>query len=106
LRDAGHIVANADSQGIFTAEAAGRLAADEVLAFVAAADHPEAEAILVPDTALHTVRSIDRLEAELGKPVLTANQVSVWEALRLTGLLRPRPGVGTLFAGSVITSMP
>jgi hypothetical protein len=35
--------------------------------------------------------------------VLTANQVSVWEAMRLTGALRPHAGVGTLFARSNVT---
>jgi maleate cis-trans isomerase len=41
------------------------------------------------------------LEAAVGKPVLTANQVSVWEALRLAGHeTPPRAGFGTLFAHS------
>ena len=44
--------------------------------------------MLVPDTALHTVEWLDDLDELLGKPVLTANQVSVWEGLR------PRRGVG------------
>jgi len=33
-----------------------------------------------------------------GKPVLTANQVSVWEGLRLVGATEPRSGLGALFA--------
>ena len=60
-------------------------------------DHPRAEAILLPDTALHTIEFLDELEAAAGKTVLTANQVTVWEALRLAGALMPQEGLGTLF---------
>jgi maleate cis-trans isomerase len=51
----------------------------------------------VPDTALHTVAWLDDLEERLGKPVLTANQVSVWEGLRVAGDRTVRTGLGTLF---------
>ncbi|MFE4001221.1 maleate cis-trans isomerase [Nocardioides sp. YIM B13467] len=85
------------ASGIFTAVDAGRLGPDEVLEMTLAVDVPEAEAVLVPDTALHTLNCIDALEKALGKPVLTANQVTVWEGLRLAAALRPLPGLGALF---------
>ena len=72
--------------------------ADEVLDFVASNDNADAQAVLVPDTALHTVAWLTDLEERLGKPVLTANQVSVWEGLRLVGETAPRAGLGALFA--------
>jgi maleate cis-trans isomerase len=55
----------------------------------------------VPDTALHTVTVVDELEAALGKPVLTANVVTMWEALRLAGALDTSRAddLGRLFAG-------
>lgn len=87
-------------RGIVTAAEVGGLGRAEVLGFVAGNDHPDAEAILVPDTALHTAAWLDELEARVGKPVLTANQVSAWEGLRLAGALdagTPRQGLGTLF---------
>src|SRR5690606_35412619 len=99
LAQAGIEVVSASGQGIVTAAEVGTLDRDRVLSFVAAADHPDAEVILVPDTALHTARWLDDIEEELGKPVLTANQVSFWEALRLVAADRPQPGLGTLFAG-------
>nr|MBA3251536.1 Asp/Glu racemase [Geodermatophilaceae bacterium] len=49
------------------------------------ADAPEAEAVFVSCTNLPTYDVIAPLEAELGKPVLTANQVTLWSALRLVG---------------------
>ena len=85
------------ASGIFTAVDAGRLGPDAVLEMAVAVDVPDAEAVLVPDTALHTLTCIDTLEKVLGKPVLTANQVTVWEGLRLAGSPRPLPELGALF---------
>jgi maleate cis-trans isomerase len=99
LDDAGFDVLGAGSEGIVTAAEVGTLDEDALLEFVQAGDRPDAEAVLVPDTALHTVRSLEALDETLGKPVLTANQVSVWEALRLAGCdADARPGLGALFA--------
>jgi maleate cis-trans isomerase len=102
LGDAGCEVLEAGSRGIVTAAEVGTLGEVSLLAFVRAADRADADALLVPDTALHTARSLGTLEAAVGKPVLTANQVSVWEALRLTGRdAEPRAGLGALFARSL-----
>ena len=99
LGDAGFDVLGAGSEGIVTAAEVGTLDADALVAFVRAGDRPDAEVVLVPDTALHTARSLETLEEAVGKPVLTANQVTVWEALRLAGhATHVRPGLGTLFA--------
>lgn len=85
------------SRGVVTAAEVGTLTRTEVLEFAAANDDPQAQALLMPDTALHTVACLDELEARLGKPVLTANQVSAWEGLRLAGHRRAHEGLGTLF---------
>ncbi|MFV0135813.1 aspartate/glutamate racemase family protein [Streptomyces sp. HMX87] len=97
LRAAGLEVAGVRSSGIITAAEVGTWTEAEVLALARAADHPEAEAILLPDTALHTAAHIPALEKELGKPVLTANQVTVWEALRLADRRVNAPELGALF---------
>ncbi|MFD4575073.1 decarboxylase [Streptomyces sp. NPDC058417] len=76
---------------------AGTGGVEEVFALARAADTPDAEAILLPDPALHTVAHLPALEKELGKPVLTAHQVTVWEALRLTDRRVHAPGLGALF---------
>lgn len=72
---------------------------ERVMELARAGDHPDAEAVLLPDTALHTVAYLPELEEALGKPVLTANQVTVWEGLRLTERRARGRGLGTLFAG-------
>lgn len=90
-------VVDSSSADIITAEEVGTLGRDGVLGLVASIDHREADAMLLPDTALHTVAWLDELEGAAGKPVLTANQVTVWEGLRLAGYDTPHEGLGALF---------
>lgn len=97
LSAGGAEVISMGSHGIYTAAEVGTLGPDQVIAMVTAADHPDAEAVLVPDTAMHTLTIVDRLEAAVGKPVLTANQVTVWKGLNLLGPVRSLPGLGALF---------
>jgi len=64
-------------------------------------DAPGAGAILIPDTAMAAIHLIAPLEEELGKPILTANQVTLWESMRLAGAARTMPGYGRLFEKAV-----
>ncbi|MCM0612874.1 aspartate/glutamate racemase family protein [Marinobacter sediminum] len=86
------------SHGIVTAAEVGTLGKDAVLRFARDNNHPDADALLIPDTALHSANWLEDLEVAAGKPVLTANQVSFWEGLRLCHKLTPQKGLGTLFA--------
>lgn len=87
------------SKGIFTASEVGSsMGREEVMAFAKANDDANAEAVLIPDTAMHTVAWIDEIEAEIGKPILTANQVSAWQGIRLAGGNIKHQGLGKLFA--------
>lgn len=85
------------THGIYTAAEVGLLTKDQVIAMVLAADVPEAEAVLVPDTAMHSLMWLDDLESAVGKPVLTANQVTVWEGLRIAGAPTSFDHLGALF---------
>ncbi|MGW1778603.1 maleate cis-trans isomerase family protein [Streptomyces sp. NPDC002143] len=90
-------VTGVHSAGIVTAAEVSAWGEAEVSALARSADSPDAEAVLLPDTALHTAAFLPALEKELGKPVLTANQVTVWEALRLTDRRVNAPSLGALF---------
>jgi len=59
---------------------------------VRATDSAEAEAVFVSCTNLPTYDLIALLEADLGKPVLTANQVTMWCALTIAGRKAVGPG--------------
>ncbi|CAN7278215.1 maleate cis-trans isomerase [Mycolicibacterium frederiksbergense] len=99
LSAGGAEVVSMGSHGIYTAAEVGTLEPARVIEMVTAADHPDAEAVLVPDTAMHTLAIIEALEDAVGKPVLTANQVTVWKGLHLLGEVPALPGLGTLFGG-------
>lgn len=62
------------------------------------ADCPEAEAVVITSTGTRTVGMIGPLERDLGKPVLTANQVLVWHAMQLAGVRSATDEHGRLFA--------
>ncbi|MFD3595607.1 maleate cis-trans isomerase [Nocardia sp. NPDC058640] len=98
LADAGIAVVSMSSAGIDTAAEVGTLTPDQVLTLAVTNDHADAQALLIPDTAMHTLEVLPKLEAALGKPVLTANQVTIWEGLRLAGVTPYAPEFGTLFA--------
>lgn len=99
LNHGGVEVTTLDSSGILTAGEVGRLAPHEVATLVAGVDTAGADAVLVPDTAMHTLPWVDDLERVAGRPVLTANQVTVWEGLRLLGEVPAVAGAGALFSG-------
>lgn len=98
LAEGGVEVVHLGCMGIWTGEEVGRVGREAVLRFARENDHPSAEAVLIPDTALHTVAFLPELEDQVGKTVLTANQVTMWEALRLTGRSSPQPNLGQLMA--------
>ena len=91
--------------GIVTAAEVGTWGEAEVFLLARDADRPDAEALLLPDTALHTAAHIPALEKELGKPVLTANQVTVWEGLRLAERRVNAPSMGALFTREPIVQV-
>ncbi|QIB45668.1 maleate cis-trans isomerase family protein [Streptomyces aureoverticillatus] len=106
LKAAGIEVVAMRGSGIITAAEVGTWGRDEVLALARAGDHPDADAVLLPDTALHTAAHIQDLEATLGKPILTANQATVWEALRLASRRVNAPTLGTLFTREPLIQAP
>ena len=56
-----------------------------------------ADAVFISCTGIRTVGAIEALEADLGVPVVSANQATFWDALRLSGVRDRVKGFGTLF---------
>lgn len=97
LKAAGIEVVSLRGSGIITAAEVGTWGKEETLSVAGAGDHRDAQALLMPDTALHSAAHLADLELALGKPVLTANQVTVWEGLRLLDQRITSDRLGTLF---------
>ncbi|PPR11722.1 MAG: Maleate isomerase [Alphaproteobacteria bacterium MarineAlpha11_Bin1] len=59
-------------------------------------NHPNAEAVLICCTDFNTFSSIELLENELGKPVLSSNSATLWHSLRNAGIADQINDLGTL----------
>lgn len=101
LEEEGIEVLSMVSHDIPTAALAGELSEEAVIELARSNDSDEAEAILLPDTAMHTARIIPNVERLLGKPVLTANQVTLWKGIDLLGGSVEVPELGVLFGGAL-----
>ena len=55
-----------------------------------------AEAVFIGGNGFRAIEAIDDLEKELGRPVLTANQVALWQALKLSDIQISIPGYGQI----------
>ena len=71
------------------------LSDQQVMEFALASDHPDAQALFMSCTALPALGLIDRIEARLGKPVISANQALFWAMLDQARI--PASGPGRLF---------
>ncbi len=78
--------------------AVGRLPAETAFQSGRRVDCPQADAVLLACTNWQTMPIIARLEDELGKPVVTTTQATLWAALRFLGRGPEITGYGGLFA--------
>ena len=74
----------------------GALSPDAVFDLGRKADHADAEVVVLSCTDMRSVEIIDRLEGELGKPVITSNQAMVFDALQKLKIPEPFSGFGKL----------
>jgi maleate isomerase len=84
--------------GLNTNTEMGKLAPD--VFFDQAMQHAAsaADAYFISCTAIRSAEVIERLEQALERPVITSNQVMVWNALRTSGIDDKVEGYGTLFS--------
>ena len=104
LSEAGLDVVSAECLGLGTTEEErryiGRVPLEVAARLALRADRREADAVFVSCTQLPTLGVIARLEAELGKPVVTSNQATFWQAVRTIGYGTAIPGFGALLERS------
>jgi maleate isomerase len=74
----------------------GRLSPQLVYANIRPHFPMKIDTLLISCTNLRTIEIIDILETDLGIPVVTSNQASLWAAIRRSGIKTPIAGFGQL----------
>ena len=95
----GLTVAGGSCLGVDTNTEMARITPEDIAAQVHdAASGADADACFISCTAIRSAGLIAGLEASLGMPVITSNQVLAWHALRTLGVEEQVAGFGRLFA--------
>lgn len=75
----------------------GEVSNETIYHLATEADDPESEAIFISCTNLHAAEIIEKLENDLQKPVISSNQATMWNMLRLANIKDKIQGFGQLF---------
>jgi len=85
-----------DGLNLPEAEAIASVDPGRIYRMAKSVDRPEADAIFISCTDFRGAEAIHMLEQDLGKPVFTSNQVTLWAMLKLAGVKSPIAGYGRL----------
>src|SRR5262249_18366236 len=83
MRASGFQVVHSEVVGFVASIELGRTGPEQAYELGRRADRPDADAIIMPGGNWPSLSIVERLERELGKPVLANNAVSLWAGLRL-----------------------
>jgi maleate isomerase len=75
----------------------GRLSPETAYQTAKKVNYQYCDGILISCTNWRTFEIIQKLEDEIGKPVITSNQAALWYALKICNILEPIEGLGKLF---------
>jgi maleate cis-trans isomerase len=92
----GFNVVHSESVGFVSAAELGRVGPEVAYDLGRRTDRPDAEAILMPGGNWNSLPIVQKLEDDLGKPVIANNAVSLWAGLRLMKHTGGIPGYGRL----------
>ena len=76
----------------------GRLPVQSAFEMGLALDCADAQAIVFAGTNWRTMAITEKLEAAIGKPVISTTAAAIWSALRMTGWRSALPGLGRLLS--------
>jgi maleate isomerase len=96
MEASGFKVVHSEVVGFVASIELGRVGPETAYELAHRTDRPEAEAIVMPGGNWASMPVIERLENELGKPILVNNAVSLWAGLRLLDRNDSIPGYGRL----------
>ena len=96
MEQAGIDVVGERNLGLKGSDAYCGMPANEWVETVKAMNDDRAEAYFLSCANIRAIEVIEDLEALLERPVLTSNQLVIWQALRLAGIDDALPGLGRL----------
>ena len=96
MEASGFQVVHSEVVGFVASIELGRVGPETAYNLARKADRPTAEAIIMPGGNWGCMSVVERLERDLGKPVIVNNAVSLWAGLRLLKRGDSVPGYGTL----------
>jgi maleate isomerase len=96
MHASGFAVVHSEVAGFVASIELGRVGPETAYELALRVDRPSADAVVMPGGNWASMPVIERLESELGKPVLVNNAVSLWAGLRLIGRRDSIPGYGRL----------
>jgi maleate cis-trans isomerase len=96
MQASGFAVVHSEVVGFVASVELGRVGPETAYELALRVDRPQAQAIVMPGGNWASMPVVERLESELGKPVLVNNAVSLWAGLRLLGRSDSIPGYGRL----------
>jgi maleate isomerase len=96
MQGSGFQVVHSEVVGFVASIELGRVGPETAYDLACRADRADAEAIIMPGGNWASMPVVERLEKELGKPVLVNNAVSLWAGLRLLKSRDAVPGYGRL----------
>ncbi|MBI4192247.1 MAG: maleate cis-trans isomerase [Betaproteobacteria bacterium] len=79
----GFEVVSSEVMGLVRNTELGRVDPETAYELGRRADRPDADAVMLPGGNWPTMSVVERLEQDLGKPVLTNNAASIWAGLRI-----------------------
>jgi maleate isomerase len=98
MEASGFEVVHSEVVGFVASVELGRVGPEKAYELGRRTDRPEAEAIVMPGGNWPSMRVVERLERELGKPVLANNAVSLWAGLRMLKRVDKIHGYGRLLS--------
>lgn len=96
LEDNGFKVVSCDGLDLVNNNILAHLPPSTIYRLAKAVDVPEAEGLFISCTGIDALDVIEALEEDLGKPVITSNQVSYWLAFKMAKVGEPIEGYGRL----------
>src|SRR5262244_3316509 len=98
----GFEVVHSEVMGLVVSLELGRTDPERAYELGRRSDRPDAEAIIMPGGNWFSMRVAERLEHDLGKPVLANNAVSLWAGLRMLKRHDSIPGYGRLLRDHLV----